>query len=148
MSTRLSNTVTCTIDITELGRQFEQGIVNTMQNIASNILTEVVSRTPIDEGDAKSNWQVGINGAPTGIIPAYAPGSHGSTFSENVLQTLQVGRTQIARAVSHTDRINIVNNLPYIRRLNDGSSLQAPAGFVEDAVVIGIRSVAGARIIP
>lgn len=148
MTTRLSNTVTCTIDITELGRQFEQGIVRTMQNIASNVLTEVVARTPIDVGDAKSNWQVGVNGAPTGVVPAYAPGTHGSTFSENITQTLLTGRTAIARAVSHTDRINIVNNLPYIRKLNDGSSLQAPAGFVEDAVVIGIRSVAGARIIP
>ncbi len=46
-----------------------------------------------------------------------------------------------ARAVLATkkpgQKIYITNNLPYIRRLNDGYSKQAPAGFVERAVLIG-----------
>jgi hypothetical protein len=148
MATRLSNTVTCTIDITQLGRQFEQGIVNTMRTIANNVLTELVVRTPIDTGMAKSNWQVGINQPPTGVIPSRAPGTFGSTFNAVNSYTISAGQQVIGTLNSPSDRIYITNSLPYINKLNDGWSLQAPQGFVENAIVRGIRSVAGTRIIP
>ena len=38
-------------------------------------------------------------------------------------------------------QILISNNLPYINALNDGSSKQAPAGFVDSALSKGKRAV-------
>jgi hypothetical protein len=36
----------------------------------------------------------------------------------------------------------ILNGLPYIERLNEGHSQQAPAGFVETAIYRNVRPVA------
>ena len=43
--------------------------------------------------------------------------------------------------------VYISNNVAYIGRLNAGSSAQAPAGFVEEAVSTGVSAIQGARVL-
>jgi hypothetical protein len=138
--------MTISLDLTQIGQQFEKGITDSVKAIADSVLTELVVRTPIDVGTAKSNWVVGINDYGDGPIPAYAPGTGGSTFQQNVNDAIEAGSREIANATLN-DTINITNNLDYIEKLNNGSSTQAPAGFVEDAVVIGITAVKNVKII-
>jgi hypothetical protein len=147
MATRIGNSITCTVDLTQLGQQFQAQLDGVQKAIADSALTELVMRTPIDTGRAKSNWTVGINSLGSGPIPAHDPGVAGSTFNQNAQQAISDGQAVIATARSG-QTINITNNLDYIRKLNDGSSVQAPAGFVEDAVVIAIHSVPNIRIVP
>lgn len=72
--------------------------------------------TPVDTGRARSNWHLDI-GVPT--VQLVEPGGDIAPS----LSTYTIDQT-----------IFISNNLPYIQRLNEGHSSQAPAGFVEDAV--------------
>lgn len=91
----------------------------------------VVIATPVDTGRARSNWQVELGQAATGTVEALDKSGQGAiSQGKRVIDGYKSGST-----------LNITNNLPYIERLNDGWSAQAPAGFVEKAVQIGVNAI-------
>lgn len=106
----------------------------------------IVSGTPVDTGRARSNWVAQIGSAASGDIEPYAPGEAGETGAANAQAAMDQAAGVIAGYKSGQE-IHITNNLPYIGRLNDGYSAQAPAGFVEDGVAAAARAVKNARII-
>lgn len=112
------------------------------------IATDVITETPADVGTAKSNWLPSI-GVPLEdvTIPAYVPGSHGSTASENAEAAIGVAEG-IARVYTDpAESLHLSNNLPYIEKLNGGSSTQAPALFFETAVARGAEAAKRVRLL-
>lgn len=92
----------------------------------------VVIATPVDTGRARANWQVEVGQEATGVLDEVDKSGQGALATgARVIQSYKGGSS-----------INLTNNLPYIERLNDGWSAQAPAGFVERAVQIGVDAVA------
>jgi len=122
------------------------GVNRVVRATALVIDQAVVFSTPVDKGVARSNWRVGIGAAPTGTIPAYSPGDElGVGETANAQAAIAQGSTVIGSRRPGQD-IFIANNLPYIQPLNDGSSRQAPAGFVETAVQQAAVAVASSRV--
>lgn len=94
--------------------------------VAMDLYTQLTTETPIDTGRAKGNWSMSRNAPSTGVNDISSPAE---ANSEN--------RTQAASIkIELGDVVWFSNNVSYIRRLNEGSSKQAPAGFVERAVKI------------
>ncbi len=99
----------------------------------------IVMATPVDTGRARANWIAALD------APAAGP----------VAKTDKAGGSAIAQAagvVAGYDgdknvAIHITNNLPYISSLNEGSSFQAPAGFVRTAISRAISYIKGARLL-
>lgn len=106
------------------------------KEVSITILNDLVNITPVDTSAAISNWQVNAGSMPTGTIQPYFPGFRGSTVSQSVSATLEAGLSEIAFK-QPGQPLHITNNLDYIIDLNDGSSKQAPANFVERAVLLG-----------
>lgn len=92
--------------------------------------SELVNTTPVDTGRARMNWQVGLNTALTGIIPWSDESKKDTSF----IPARQNDAIKGISGYKVTDTIYISNNLPYIETLNAGSSKQAPAGFVQNAI--------------
>lgn len=111
-----------------------------VRKAALAIDASLVLATPVDTGRARSNWQTTLNAPAEGQLPAYAPGEKGSTGSQNTQAALQQGVDTISKQ-RPGDEIHITNNLPYIGRLNDGWSAQAPANFVGQAIEVGVAVV-------
>lgn len=100
----------------------------------------VVLRTPVDTGRARANW-VATQGAPfAGTLPP--PASAGAGAGEAVARA-----TAVAGAYRGGAGLFLRNGLPYIGRLNSGSSTQAPANFVRDAVNAAVKKVQSSRIL-
>ncbi len=99
----------------------------------------VVLATPVDTGRARSNWRVSSGSPDTAVREPYASGTGGSSGAQNAAAAIDHGKAVVQADRSGT--IYISNNLPYIGALNDGSSAQAPAGFVELAVNAGVSQV-------
>jgi hypothetical protein len=119
-----------------------------MRKVALLADQTVVLATPVDVGRARSNWLVQLDTPSRRQIDTYVPGQAGSTAAPNVSEALAQGREVITRYDGDKNNaIVISNNLPYINRLNDGYSRQAPAGFVERAVQAAVQRVRGARLI-
>jgi hypothetical protein len=112
-------------------------------------LTDLVNVTPVDTGQALSNWRVSLNEAQPEVIPAYSPSQRGKmvegtwahtidpaiTREANITPTLEAARVMLTEK-RPGDVIHLQNWVPYIQRLNDGSSAQAPAGFIERANLV------------
>lgn len=113
--------------------------------VAETILGDLVFVTPVDTSRALSNWQVTLDAPVPSSINPYFPGSSGSTRIASANEALSVGRRILATA-KPGQHVFLGNVVPYIRRLNDGYSKQAPAGFVERAVLVGRRFLERYRI--
>lgn len=102
---------------------------NTVRKVALGTQAELSRATPVDTGRARSNWFGSVN------TPA-----RGTTQFTGGLRPMNVERFSVV-----SDVIFITNNLPYIKPLNDGSSAQAPSGFVYNVVdkqIAKVRSIA------
>lgn len=119
-----------------------------VKDCAHAVFNTVVRATPVDTGMARSNWTPELDRAFVGLFPARVPGMGGSTAEANALAAVEVGTPIIdAFEVRANHEIHITNNAPHIRSLNDGHSKQAPAGFVEEAVLHGVAAVRGVKIV-
>lgn len=98
------------------------------------VVRALVYDTPVDTSQALSNWQVG--GSTGSPIPPHYRGAGGSTQGASAAAAIAAAEDAIA-AARGAQRLVIFNSLPYIRALNEGSSRQAPAGFVEAAILRG-----------
>jgi hypothetical protein len=103
--------------------QAERKVADTMLDIFLDAAFEadqqLVLATPVRTGRARSNWIASFN-IPSDEVRG--PLEVSAALSQNMptIATAKLG-----------DIIYLSNNLPYIGSLNDGSSAQAPAGFVQ-----------------
>lgn len=117
------------------GKNVENNAAALVRKCALAVDGAVVIATPVDTGRARANWQVSLNSPAGGTLEAVDPSGQG---------TIAKGAATIA-GYKRGGAIHITNNLPYIGRLNDGWSAQAPAGFVLRAVLVGIAVIKGAK---
>ena len=92
--------------------------------------------SPVDTGRFRASWQVGENAAPGGIAPE-GDYPNAPTLSRIGYQQEHVGNIY-----------SVHNNLPYAEPLANGSSKQAPAGWVQGVAkdVQGRVQIAAAKI--
>lgn len=128
------------------GIQVEEGANEVKRLVALAVDRELVLSTPVDTGRARSNWIVSTGTPSAAEIAAYAPGESGSTAASNSAAAMGQAQAAIAGVEPGQD-IAISNNLPYIGRLNDGYSAQAPAGFVEQAILNGVQVAARHKVL-
>ena len=116
-------------------RQVETGASQALRATALVISQTVISATPVDTGHARANWQVGIDAPITEEI-AEEDQSGGATIVRNA---------GTIRAATPQKSIILSNNVPYIHKLNEGSSAQAPAQFVQLAILEAVAAVKRTR---
>lgn len=98
----------------------------TVRAVALTVHNTLDLTTPVDTGRARANWLPSLNTPDVRIVEP------------------SVGKADLDAAITAyklADTIFISNNLPYIRPLNDGHSKQAPAGFVDIALLRGKQAV-------
>jgi hypothetical protein len=122
-------------DMKKTGKRVAENADRLVRRCALAVDAAVVLATPVDTGRARSNWQVEVGSPASGTIDSGFDKGGGSAISQ--------GKDAIEsyKGESNKAGIFITNNLPYIERLNDGWSAQAPAGFVEKAMQVGIDAV-------
>lgn len=121
---------------------FPENMRTLVRKVAMAMDSTVIMATPVKTGRARANW-IPSTGTPSDVIlypPPSAPASPGSAAQS----AIDAGADTFRSYKGEGDIIYITNNLPYIERLNNGYSAQAPAGFVEKAVQAAIDSIPGA----
>lgn len=103
-----------------------------VDSIAVAVVGALVSGTPVDTGLARSNWLV-RRGSPSRKVRT--PRSSAATVEEAI-------RALKGRVTREGENVVISNGgkkVPYLGRLNNGWSLQAPAGFFRAAITVGLN---------
>lgn len=86
--------------------------------------------TPVDTGWARANW-----------VPAIGTRFEGTAGSRSAVSEgdAQAGIASVLAYKLAQGRVIISNNVPYIGGLNEGTSRQAPAAFVQAAIVKAVE---------
>ena len=118
----------------------------------------VVQGTPIDTGQAKSNWQASRVRPSTQTRPAYVKGKYDSTESQNETAAIAQIVSQFA-ARKNNEPLYLTNNLRYIGLLESsyfdgGHKRKTPVpqskyrpGFVQIALQAGRESIQNTALI-
>jgi len=127
---------------TALANQGNFGGNEVKKQVVIAVVRNLVNVTPVDTSQALSNWIVAVGSKSYARIQPYAFGQRGSTQEISAAYAVAEAM-KVLENVKPGQAVYISNNLPYIRKLNDGSSTQEPANFVARAELIG-RKVAAA----
>ena len=98
--------------VTELDRDTQSFIADQLRTRALQALGDVRLATPVDTGRARNSWRIGYTAQ---FANSTAPG---------VDLLVRTGEVR---------EIIVTNGTDYIQLLNDGSSVQAPTRFIEQA---------------
>ncbi len=122
-------------NLDQLARRFDQvakglglPVVVVQKKLAFDIFAGLVSETPVDTGRAMNNWNISV-GFPDGSVTD-AGGSDGAVQAAKA-----AGALAALGGLKSFSTVWISNSLPYIVPLNEGSSEQAPSGFVDRVIV-------------
>ncbi len=114
---------------------------------AKKTLGYLIDATPVDTSRAESNWQVSLNNKipSSAEIEPHFPGSQGSTEFESGDAAYILGENIIDQRESGQS-IFISNVVNYIDDLNEGTSPQAEAYFVERIIAISRQYLKNSKI--
>ena len=111
---------------------FEDFAEKIIKDITLEATANLIEDTPVDTGWARANWIPSITTPVeenlTGVDPE--PGQVAGAKGKQSNGIAQVA----TRYRIKSGAVFITNNVPYVPRLNDGSSVQAPSGFVQAAI--------------
>lgn len=108
----------------------------TLDIVANLVRAPSEGGTPVDTGWARANWVPRIGEPFRGTAGTREQAEAGSVS----LAEQGAGIASVASSYKlEKGRVYISNNVPYILPLNEGSSQQAPAGFVQAAVTKAVR---------
>lgn len=118
-------------------RELEELGERVVRSIVFEVTAELVGSTPVATGWARANW------IPSIAVPDSAPKTNRPTpgIVSGAAAQQAAGLASMA-SYRFGEVAFIVNNVPYIRKLNSGSSSQAPAGFVDRSVETGVAKAA------
>jgi hypothetical protein len=119
----------------DLDKAYQKKVVEVaedkMRQAGLILFGEIVNNTPVDTGRARGNWNIEINAVDDSITDEIDP--NGNNANIKALSAIQRYKLN--------DYITISNHLPYIERLNNGYSSQAPAGMVEPSIQVTLSKL-------
>ena len=132
-------------NVEKIAKEIELAASKLAIDVANAIVADLAYTTPVDTSNALSNWIVTLDSPATHEISPHVPGVLGSTQPQSAAETVSLAKATLQNK-KPGQPIFITNNAPYIRYLDEGSSSQAPAGFVERTVAIGRQALKGFRL--
>ncbi len=136
-------------EIDKVLRALEKVTTQVVKKITLDVTANLRIVTPVDTGWARANW------IPTIGTPASSRGNPASRADKlsgasaaSAEQSASMGNVASSYTISQ-GKTFVTNNVPYIQKLNNGSSQKAPAGFVQGAIqkaiLVDIKNIRSLR---
>lgn len=124
-------------------------IVGELEGVTSRVIKKLtldatanlIEDTPVDTGWARANWVPSI-GLPIveGADASTREERQGGVSSRRAQQQTKVAEVATGYTLDRGS-VFISNGVPYLVQLNEGTSKQAPAAFVQAAIARAVRSL-------
>lgn len=137
----------------KLSKRVYEGAENLDKETALAVINRLAEATPVDTGQARSNWQLGLGAMPSGTRKPFSPipsrwkppyPTGGNRGERRNLLGVSSAAQGVLRGYKYGQAIYIANNLPYIERLDGGYSPQSSAGWIRAGfragVALGLRN--------
>lgn len=106
--------------------------------ITLDVTANLIETTPVDTGWARANWLPAIGSPNIKNLEGIQPDATSAAAAGATQASATAGITRYRLAMGKTF---VTNNVPYILKLNDGSSRQAPSGFIQNAIGKALQAV-------
>ena len=106
-------------------KELEEDAQKNTTDVIFKMFQEIVTDTPVDTGNAAANWNLSFDEPDTKWDKRLKNGDR---------KILKAAIQLKNKDFSQLGTVYITNNVVYIRRLEEGHSKKAPAGFVKAAV--------------
>jgi len=116
------------LSLKKFGDQQPKVVSKLMRAGAFEVMGDLVAASPVDTGRFQSSWFVGV------AVPNRSVAPERETKSGAARESLTRLRELTPQTVDGTQPVYLSNNLPYGSRLADGSSEQAPSGWIDGIV--------------
>lgn len=128
-------------NLNKLNKRFDKvaerlglSVVTVQKKIAFDIFADLVEQTPVDTGRAMNNWNISVGTADRSVKEEGGSPAGIQGAKEGIAAATLAGLKPFST-------VWISNSLPYIVFLNEGSSDQAPSGFVERSIKNNLASL-------
>lgn len=108
-----------------------------VKKITLDVTANLIEATPVDTGWARANWIASIGAPVIADLSLIRSREQRAAGVQNAVGEQATGTATVA-ANYKRGKTYVTNNVPYIVDLNDGTSMQAPSGFVQEAIVKGL----------
>lgn len=112
-------------DLERFAKKTKLTVDQVHRGVVLELFSSVVRDTPVDTGRARANWLPAANTARTETVEWPEQGAKAMATTRTLAEI-----ENVARDAKAGDVTIMTNNLPYIGRLEEGSSTQAPQGMV------------------
>ena len=116
-------------------KELQKEISDIRKDLVVEVVTQESRMTPIDTGLSSSNW-FAARSVSSKTFSAPGVGSAGPLTAQQ-----RIKRTVASFSDNLKAPIYVLNNVDYIEDLNTGTSNQAPAGFVDIALINALNKV-------
>lgn len=115
--------------IKAFAKAIDLSIKTVVERITFDLWNKITLRTPVDTGRARQSWQLGI-GAPNTNVPG-PMGEGTGQYSKDSSPPTSPAAMFPGGEIDGKQTVFITSSLAYIGFLEDGRSMQAPAGMVQ-----------------
>lgn len=134
-------------DLKTWSRVLDRELADVVRTVTLQLYQEITLRNPVDTGYSRANWNI-AQGAPDTTVSGIRPQSNFKAIPKRTQEQFnaparrRTGGDVISAREADMPEIDgqqtvfITNSLPYIQFLEDGSSTQAPSGFVRIALAV------------
>ena len=111
-----------------LSKRIPKVVALATNRVAYEMHESIIDSTRVDTSKAISNWQVSVGIGNSSYIPAHVEGKAGSTWATSRHTSLTKGGQAVKGRKVGTD-IHIVNNAPYIEKIEDAPGYESVAAL-------------------
>ncbi len=144
----MANVAKFNTSLQKFGQDIPKIVGQLQRRAALSIMSDLIKGSPVDTGRFRGSWMVGIGVADRAKLSEKRAGARGRANESKRKKakrlntnSRELGGDSMSRValltpstVTGKDPIIISNNLPYGQRLAEGSSKQAPSGWIDAAV--------------
>lgn len=129
------------------GDQVTVGLENRIRVGALAADQRLVLATPVDSGRARANWLPSLDAPKDGLREPQGEDPRAPGSGPNAQAVIEEGKAVI-RKFGPGQTFHVTNSVPYINFLNEGSSAQAPEGFIDKAIQAAVRAMFKIKVWP
>jgi hypothetical protein len=116
-----------------------------IRELTLEVTANLTERTPVDIGWARANWVPAIGTPYLVDLSGLKDDAARRAAISSAQAESQRGQAAVLGYRMSQGPLFVSNNVPYIARINEGWSKQAPAGFVQAEVAIAVQTVSRRR---
>jgi len=124
---KIRNLKSFSVDVDKFADRLGLDVVTVVKKLSFDIFADVVAGTPVDTGRAMNNWNISVG------VPNHKVRKAGGTAA-SVASGKQGEATTALATLAPFQTVWLSNSLPYIGFLEEGTSKQAPNGWVARAI--------------